>query len=374
MNAEKQHAGRSLVDGRGEADSLGLYLGEIDATPLLSAEEEAQVARRAQAGDEEAAARLVCSNLRFVVSVAKKFQNRGVDFDDLIAEGNVGLLTAARKFDPEQGVRFISYAVWWIRQAILKALAEQSRLVRLPLNRATDLAGLHRASSRLLQRLEREATEDELAEETGLSVDIVRGLYGLSLADTRLDDDTDENARRTPELADQGQDPLRQLLQTESTEAIARALDRLSPRQARILRLRFGLGGERERANEEIARMLGVTRERVRQIVVQACAQLAADRELAAAVEREAAAVPVRRPRVQSRTRSRKRQAAAYHTGGESRRQVSHFCRFSSRFPSFWVTVFGVASKHPKDMKWWLHWARGLATRLLGGNSAQQQT
>jgi RNA polymerase primary sigma factor len=292
MNAEKRHAGRRIADGRSGLDSLDVYLGEIDAAPLLSASEEAQVARRAQAGDEEAAARLVCSNLRFVVSVAKKYQNRGVDLDDLIAEGNAGLLHAARKFDPDQGVRFISYAVWWVRQAILKALAEQGRVVRVPLNRATDLAGLHRASSRLLQRLEREPTEAELTEETGLSVDIVRGLHGLSLADTRTDDDT-EDGTQAYQLADPGHDAVQQLLEAESAEVLAHAVDRLSPRSARILRLRFGLGGEQERTMDEIGRMLGISRERVRQLCEKAFGQLRADCELAGAAGRNPIAAPL---------------------------------------------------------------------------------
>jgi RNA polymerase primary sigma factor len=147
-----------------ERNALDQYLREVSRHELLTGDQEIQLGKLAQAGDEDAVARLVRANLRFVISVAKKYQNRGVSLIDLIQEGNVGLVTAARKFDPDQGVKFISYAVWWIRQAILAALANQGRAVRVPLNRASDLARIFRERERLKQELRRDPTLEEVAE------------------------------------------------------------------------------------------------------------------------------------------------------------------------------------------------------------------
>jgi RNA polymerase primary sigma factor len=157
-----------------EQTALDQYLKEVSRHKLLTAQEEIELGRRARQGDEDAVQRLVRSNLRFVISVAKKYQNRGVTLIDLIQEGNVGLVTAARKFDPEQGVKFISYAVWWIRQAILSALANQGRAVRVPLNRASDLARIFRERERLKQELRRDPSTEELAEAAKLTPEIDR--------------------------------------------------------------------------------------------------------------------------------------------------------------------------------------------------------
>src|SRR5437868_10947115 len=164
---------RGLLTGLGhhehERDILDQYLHEVSKTPLLTQKEEIALARKVRAGDQEAMQELVKRNLRFVISVAKKYQNRGLPLTDLIGEGNVGLLTAARKFDPDQGVKFISYAVWWIRQAILAALARQGRTVRVPLNRTADLSRIVRTAEYLRQTLRREPTPEEISDATKLS-------------------------------------------------------------------------------------------------------------------------------------------------------------------------------------------------------------
>src|ERR1051325_6943100 len=163
-----------------EQTALDQYLRDVSRHTLLTAAQEISLGKLAQAGDEEAVAALVRANLRFVISVAKKYQNRGVSLIDLIQEGNVGLVTAARKFDPDQGVKFISYAVWWIRQAILSALARQGRTVRVPLNRTADLSRIIKASEILRQKLNREPSPEELSQLTGLSVDVVQSLAALN--------------------------------------------------------------------------------------------------------------------------------------------------------------------------------------------------
>ena len=157
-----------LGPGESDRDILYQYLYEVSVTPLLKPHEEIELAKKVRAGDHDAMQELVRRNLRFVISVAKKYQNRGLPLTDLIGEGNVGLMTAARKFDPDQGVKFISYAVWWIRQAILASLARQGRTVRVPLNRTADLSNIVRTSEALRQSLRREPTPEEVANATGL--------------------------------------------------------------------------------------------------------------------------------------------------------------------------------------------------------------
>ena len=170
-----------------EQSALDQYLRDVSRHELITPEREKELGARAQKGDQEAIQELARANLRFVISVAKKYQNRGVSLTDLIQEGNVGLVTAARKFDPEQGVKFISYAVWWIRQAILASLANHGRAVRVPLNRASDLARIFREKERLKQEKGREPTTDELAEATHLTPELVESLQTLNAAEIRLD-------------------------------------------------------------------------------------------------------------------------------------------------------------------------------------------
>src|ERR671915_1723720 len=252
-----------------ERDILDQYLYEVSTYPLLKGTEEIELARKIRAGNQDALQELVKRNLRFVISVAKKYQNRGLPLIDLIGEGNVGLLTAARKFDPDQGVKFISYAVWWIRQSILAALARHGRTVRVPLNRTADLSRITRTAETLRQDLRREPTPEEIAESTGLAVDVVRSLAALNTAEVRLDAPLETEGDRSMIdrfIAEEQGDPEERSMERFLTEQVDAALRSLAPRDAKVLRLYFGLDGGREHTLEEIGGMLGVTRERVRQL------------------------------------------------------------------------------------------------------------
>ena len=265
---------RAIDEGR---ESLDFYLQEISRIPLLKIEEETALARRAFKGDVEAQEKLARHNVRFVVSVAKKFQNRGVPLMDLIGEGNVGLMTAARKFDPDRGVKFISYAVWWIRQAIQAAIARHGRPVRVPLNRTADLNRLGRATALLTERLGRAPTTEELVAATGLTRDAVRALGALHIEALRLDhpvreaDDRGRMERFVP-LTQDGTDAT--TMANSRTTDLEAALAALPPRDAKVLRLYFGIDDGRGRTLEEIGRMMGVTRERIRQLRDRALRQL----------------------------------------------------------------------------------------------------
>ncbi|HEY2896716.1 MAG TPA: RNA polymerase sigma factor RpoD/SigA [Gemmatimonadaceae bacterium] len=252
-----------------ERDILDQYLYEVSTFPLLKGTQEFDLARLIRAGDQNALQELVQRNLRFVISVAKKYQNRGMALIDLIGEGNVGLLTAARKFDPDQGVKFISYAVWWIRQAILSSLAKQGRTVRVPLNRTSDLSRIIKGSEILRQKLRREPMPEELAQLTGLTVEVVQALSALNSGDIRLDAPLDPDSDRSlieRFVAEEGTNPEDEYMNRFVSEEIERALATLPARDAKVLRLYFGLDGGREHTLEEIGSMLGVTRERVRQL------------------------------------------------------------------------------------------------------------
>jgi RNA polymerase primary sigma factor len=265
----RRPAPAEISPSEADRDILDQYFAEVSRYPLLKTDEEKALARRVQSGDHEAMEELVRRNLRFVVSVAKKYQNRGLPLIDLIGEGNVGLMTAARKFDPDQGVKFISYAVWWIRQAILASLARQGRTVRVPLNRTADLSRVVRASALLRDKFGREPTPEELSQLTGISPEIVAALATLNTAEVRLDAAAGKDSDRAlierfameelPSTEDQVLDRFR-------NAELERALSTLPPRDARILRLYFGLEGDREHTLDEIGKMLGVTRERVRQL------------------------------------------------------------------------------------------------------------
>jgi RNA polymerase primary sigma factor len=265
---------KAVDEGR---ESLDFYLQEISRIPLLTQQEETALARRAFKGDVDAQERLARHNVRFVVSVAKKFQNRGVPLMDLIGEGNVGLMTAARKFDPDRGVKFISYAVWWIRQAIQAAIARHGRPVRVPLNRTADLNRLGRATALLTERLGRIPTTEELIEATGLTRDAVRALSALHIEALRLDhpvreaDDRGRMERFVP-LTQEGTDST--TLARSRTEDLEAALAALPSRDAKVIRLYFGLDDGKGRTLEEIGQMMGVTRERIRQLRDRALRQL----------------------------------------------------------------------------------------------------
>ena len=257
--------------------SLDVYLRDISRFPLISQAEEVRLAQRIRQGDEEALDTLVRSNLRFVVSVAKKYQNQGVSLADLINEGNLGLIRAAHKFDESRNIKFISYAVWWIRQAILQALAEQSRIVRVPLNRAGALHRISKRTSTLQQELGRDPTAGEVAEGMDLAAEEVERTMAISQTHLSLDSPMSAGEENRlldylPDSLDRGSDA--EAMDHALTESITTVFKSLREREVRILRLYFGLDSSEPLTLEEIGEMLGITRERVRQIKERALVQL----------------------------------------------------------------------------------------------------
>jgi len=269
--------GPSKGSSGGDDGSLDQYLREISRYPLITQDEEVTLAQRIHRGEEEALDKLVRSNLRFVVSVAKKYQNQGVSLSDLINEGNLGLIRAAHKFDETKGIKFISYAVWWIRQAILQALAEQSRIVRVPLNRAGTLHRITRRSSALEQELGRQPTAAEVAE--GMDIEVAEVEKTLSISQNHVSLDAPltpgEENRLLDYLPDtQNPGPDAETFEHALTQSIEEVLTTLKEREAKILRLYFGLDGPEPMTLEEIGAQLGITRERVRQIKEKALSRL----------------------------------------------------------------------------------------------------
>jgi RNA polymerase primary sigma factor len=265
--------------GASGGHSLDIYLREINLTPLLTRQQEMALAKRVQEGDGEALQHLVRANLRFVVSIAKQYSNQGLSLEDLINEGNVGLIKAAARFDHQRGFKFISYAVWWVRQAMLQALAEQSRIVRLPLNRAGALYRIGKVVRTLGQELGRQPTVDEIAKRVDLPREEVRETMGIASTYLSLDDpfEGDEDNSLMDCIADEtSQRPdevtFGHTLETDLREALAA----LEPREERILRLYFGLDCPEALTLEQIGAQLGLTRERIRQIKEKALAKLRA--------------------------------------------------------------------------------------------------
>ena len=262
-----------------ESQSLDKFLQEIGREDLISVEEEVELAGKIRNGDMAARERLVNANLRFVVSVAKQYQNQGLSLPDLINEGNVGLIKAAEKFDETRGFKFISYAVWWIRQSILQALAEQARIVRLPLNQVGSLNKIQKAYSRFEQEFERRPSAEELAEELDMPIDKIAEVLRMQGRHVSMDApfvDGEDNSlidvmeNQDSPRADRG------LISESLTQEINRALATLSDREQRIIRKFFGVGdGVQEKTLEEIGEEEGLTRERVRQIKEKALHNLA---------------------------------------------------------------------------------------------------
>ncbi len=262
---------------RDQDRSLDLYLREIGQTPLINAGEEVELAKRIRKGDQFALDKLTRANLRFVVSVAKQYQNQGLSLADLINEGNIGLIKAAKRFDETRGFKFISYAVWWIRQAILQALAEQSRIVRLPLNRVGTLHKIGKISSSLEQEFGREPSPDEIAKKLELTEMEVADTLKISNSHLSLDApfSVSEDNNLMDVLEDEFQPSPDEALLDESLKLeIERALDTLTPREAEVINLYFGLSHEKALTLEEIGARFGLTRERVRQIKEKAIRRL----------------------------------------------------------------------------------------------------
>ena len=251
------------------AGTLDNYLADIAKENLLTTEEEVQLAQRIKAGDQAALDKLVRANLRFVVSVAKQYQNQGLSLQDLIDEGNLGLVKAAQRFDETRGFKFISYAVWWIRQSILQAVAEQSRIIRLPMNQVGALAKVKKAISLLEQKLERRPTIKEIADAVGLPEDKVDQLLSLNSravsTDAPLDDEDDANFLDVYVAEDEATTDAG-VEQESTSRAIRKSLDMLNEKERTILCMYFGLGTSREYSLEEIAMKLDISRERTRQI------------------------------------------------------------------------------------------------------------
>lgn len=262
-----------------ETASLDKYLQEIGRVDLITAQEEVELARRIKDGDKAALEKLTKANLRFVVSVAKQYQNQGLTLPDLINEGNVGLIKAASRFDETRGFKFISYAVWWIRQSILQALAEQARIVRLPLNKIGTINKINRAYSELEQRLERPPSADEMAELMDCSVEDVRNAIGntgrhVSMDAPLVQGDDSSSSMYDILPNDSLPGPEKNLVVESLRKDIERSLSTLTLREGEVVRLYFGLNGKNPLTLEEIGVQFELTRERVRQIKEKAIRRL----------------------------------------------------------------------------------------------------
>ncbi|MEQ8289196.1 MAG: RNA polymerase sigma factor RpoS [Gammaproteobacteria bacterium] len=277
---EKASLARKLetqVIPAGDLDATRIYLNEIGFSPLLTAEEEVYFARKALKGDESARKRMIESNLRLVVKIARRYMNRGLALLDLIEEGNLGLIRAVEKFDPEKGFRFSTYATWWIRQTIERALMNQTRTVRLPIHVVKEINIYLRAARKLAQKLDREPSPEDVAEMLDQPIDVVKRMLGLNERITSVDSPSPYDADRTllDTLPDeQNPDPSQLLQNSDVQEHIDTWLSQLSDKQCAVVERRFGLHGREVATLEEIGNELGVTRERVRQIQIEAIKRL----------------------------------------------------------------------------------------------------
>ena len=267
----------SVPDGVSIEDPVRMYLKEIGKVPLLSAEEEIELAQRMEMGDEEAKKKLAEANLRLVVSIAKRYVGRGMLFLDLIQEGNLGLIKAVEKFDCRKGFKFSTYATWWIRQAITRAIADQARTIRIPVHMVETINKLIRVSRQLLQELGREPTPEEIAEEMDMPVERVREILKISQEPVSLE--TPIGEEEDSHLGDFIQDdnvpvPADAAAFTLLKESLVEVLGTLTEREQKVLRLRFGLDDGRARTLEEVGREFNVTRERIRQIEAKALRKL----------------------------------------------------------------------------------------------------
>ncbi len=267
----------SIPDGISIEDPVRMYLKEIGKVPLLSAEEEIELAKKMESGDQEAKKRLAEANLRLVVSIAKRYVGRGMLFLDLIQEGNLGLIKAVEKFDYRKGYKFSTYATWWIRQAITRAIADQARTIRIPVHMVETINKLIRVSRQLLQELGREPTPEEIAAEMNLPVERVREILKISQEPVSLE--TPIGEEEDSHLGDFIQDdnvpvPADAAAFTLLKEQLVEVLGTLTEREQKVLRLRFGLDDGRARTLEEVGKEFNVTRERIRQIEAKALRKL----------------------------------------------------------------------------------------------------
>ena len=267
----------SVPDGVSIEDPVRMYLKEIGKVPLLTAEEEIELAKRMEAGDEKAKQKLAEANLRLVVSIAKRYVGRGMLFLDLIQEGNLGLIKAVEKFDYEKGYKFSTYATWWIRQAITRAIADQARTIRIPVHMVETINKLIRESRQLLQELGREPLPEEIAERMGISVERVREILKISQEPVSLE--TPIGEEEDSHLGDFIQDqnvpvPAEAAASNLLRDQLNEVLDTLTEREQKVLRLRFGMDDGRARTLEEVGKEFQVTRERIRQIEAKALRRL----------------------------------------------------------------------------------------------------
>ena len=252
-----------------DAGTLEKYLQDIAKESLITPEEEVELAQRIKAGDQQALDRLVRANLRFVVSVAKQYQNQGLSLQDLINEGNVGLIKAAQRFDETRGFKFISYAVWWIRQSILQAVAEQARIIRLPLNQVGAVSKLKKTVAMLEQEYQRKPSTEELAKELDMPEAKVRSLMGMNMRQISTDAplDEDDEGSFLDVYVDQDSVATDEAVENESDNtAIQRSLSALSDKERQVLTMYYGIGTAREYSLDEIALTMGISRERTRQV------------------------------------------------------------------------------------------------------------
>ena len=279
QNSGKRAASQVLKNGSlaGEESALDQYLQDVSHYGLITPDEEIRLARKAQKGNVKAIQALCRANLRFVISVAKKYQGRGLPLGDLIQQGNLGLVTAATKFDPAHGVKFISYAVWWIRQAIVSALAHHGRSVRVPLNRAAELSKILKTRQQLKVDLDREPTTEEIARRLDLTIETVEMLEALNAGEVRLDapvGDSENSSLVERFVNEDATTAVAEVEQRLLREEIDEALSTLRERDAVVIRRYYGLRGEKEHTLEEIGKKLGITRERVRQLRDRALKEL----------------------------------------------------------------------------------------------------
>ena len=272
-----EHIDLSVPEGIGVDDPVRMYLKEIGKVPLLSPDEEIELAKKIELGDEEAKKKLAESNLRLVVSIAKRYAGRGMQLLDLIQEGNLGLIKAVEKFDYRKGYKFSTYATWWIRQAITRAIADQARTIRIPVHMVETINRLVRTQRQLVQKLGREATPDELAKELDMPVDRVRDIMKISQDPVSLE--TPIGEEEDSHLGDFIQDDHVEVPADAATyrllhEQLMEVLSTLTEREQKVLRLRFGLDDGRPRTLEEVGRQFNVTRERIRQIEAKALRKL----------------------------------------------------------------------------------------------------